>query len=135
MKGRSILAAIAGIIAGVVVAYLLYPLIVQLYPIDEALLISMKDNPEDRVAYFRDMPAGFHMAQIFIGIVRLIVGLIVAGLIDRTNLTTLIVVAVFSLLLAVLDVLAYPHPTWYGFVHIPVTIGSAIGFIYPQKKA
>lgn len=135
MKGRSVAAAFAGIIVGVVVAYLLLPVVDRLYPIDQEVFGEMKGNRSAMAAYIRNLPVGYHLMGIAIGTLRLLVGLVVGSLIDKNNLTTLIVISAFSLLLAVLDVFAFPHPVWYGLVYIPAIIGLTLAFIYTRKKA
>jgi hypothetical protein len=135
MNGRSIAATFAGIIVGAIIAYFLVPLLDKVYPPEVDVLKSLADDREALGNYIRNLPAGFHFLGIAIGMIRLIAGLVVGGLIDKLNLMTLIVIGAFSLLLAVLDVLALPHPIWFGFVYIPAIIGITAAFVYMRKKA
>ncbi|GAB5416895.1 MAG: hypothetical protein Crog4KO_17620 [Crocinitomicaceae bacterium] len=135
MKGRSIAAVFGGIIAGAIIAYFLSPLIDTLYPTDLKSIKAFGDDFEGIKEYFRNYPAGFHLFTIGVGVVRLTVGLIVGSLIDRTNLMTLLVIGMFSLLLAVLEVFAFPHPVWFGFVYIPAMLGITFLFVYAKRKA
>ena len=135
MKGRSIAAAFAGIIGGAVLAYLLLPVVDKMYPPDMDAIKELDGDREAIAAYIKNLPAGFHLLGVVIGVLRMVAGLFIGALIDKTNLMTYIVIGAFSLLLAVLDVFAFPHPVWYGLVYIPVMIGIMIGFIYMKRRA
>lgn len=135
MKGRSIAAVFGGIVSGAVIAYFLWIIVQKMYPIDKDTLKSFIGDRKAYNNFYRNLPIGFHVSGIAIGVIRLAAGLIIARLIDRTNFMTLIVVSVFSLLLAVLNVLAFAHPIWYGFVYIPLILGTAFGFMYMKRKA
>jgi len=135
MQGRSIGAAFAGILAGVVIAFFLRPVIDGMYPIDQDVFASMKGDREAMYNYIKNMPAGYHLLGIGAGVLRLLIALIVGSLIDKKNLMTLIVISAFCILLAVLDIFAMPNPAWYGLVYIPALIGVTLAFIYTRKKA
>jgi len=134
MKGRSIAAVFAGIIGGVILAFLLLPLVDKIYPPDIETLKMLSKDREAFTEYIRNLPAGFHFMGIAIGVVRLTAGLVIGGLIDKSNLMTLIFIGAFALLLAVLDVAISPHPVWYGIVYIPVIIGITSTFVYVKRK-
>jgi hypothetical protein len=135
MKGRSIGAVFGGIVSGAIIAYFLWIVVQKMYPINEETLKAFVGNRKAYNDFYHSLPIGFHLSGIAIGVIRLAAGLIIARLIDRTNFMTLIVVSVFSLLLAVLNVLAFAHPIWYGFVYIPLIIGTAFGYMYLKRKA
>lgn len=135
MKGRSIAAVFAGIIGGAIIAYFLVPLLNKLYPPDLEAIKTIGDDREAIREYIRNLPAGFHFFTIAVGVIRLTAALVIGSLIDKINLMTLIVIGTFSLLLAVLEVFAYPHPVWFGMVYIPAMIGVTFAFVYLKRKA
>ncbi|XOV66497.1 MAG: hypothetical protein ACFHU9_12795 [Fluviicola sp.] len=135
MKGRSIGAVFAGIIAGVVVSYILWAQLEKAYPIEKELLEALLKDREGFREYMRNLPAGYHLGGIGIGCLRLIIGLVIGHLIDKSNAMTLIVIAAFCLLLAILDSFAMPHPVWYGLVYIPTLILIALGFIFMKRRS
>lgn len=135
MNGRSIGAVFAGIIAGLIVSYLFGYVVEELYPPNFEELKALKETPWKIKEYLRDLPAGFHFMGIISGLLRLLVGLYLGSLIDKKNLMTPIVIAAFFLLLAILDPIAFPHPSWYSIVYIPSMILVSVGYIYMKRRA
>lgn len=135
MRGRSILAVIGGIVVGAIVAYFSLIQVEKLYPIDPEVFETIRGDKDAFQAYLRNLPTSYHLAGLGIGILRLVIGLFVGRWIDKSNAMIPLTIAAFSLLLGLLDVFAFPHPIWYGFVYIPLLIGIAFLFIFTQKKA
>lgn len=135
MNGRSIAAVIGGIVAGLIVTYLFSFVIEMAYPMDLKAMKALNGDPAKIKEYLINLPAGFHLMGIIVGLIRMIVGMLLGSLIDKTNLMTPIVISAFFLLMAVLDSFAFPHPTWYGFTYVPVLILASVVYLYLKRKA
>lgn len=135
MKGRSIAAVFAGIAVGAIIGFILAPMVGKMYTPDAHVLKTIMEDRKVFAEFFKNQPVGFHLLNIGVGLLRLIVAMLVGSLIEKKDLMIPIIIAAFWLLMSLLDVLAWPNPIWYGFVYIPAVIGITVVFVFWRKKA
>lgn len=135
MKGRSIAAVFAGIAVGAILGYILGPIVENLYAPKPEVIEEIKGNRNAFIELYRNQPAGFHLLNIGVGLLKLIVALLVGSLIEKKDLMIPLVIGAFWLLMALLGTFAWPNPMWYGIVYIPSVIGITIAYIYWKRKA
>lgn len=127
MKGRSILAVLGGIMAGGFVIYLVQSVIHMIYPIDEETLSKFKDYK-----YFEEFmmtrPVGMYLLVMISHALGEFSGMMVSRIIDRKNAMPMFITALILLLGNVLNFLVIPHPSWFAFGDLGMSLGVALGY-------
>lgn len=130
---RSFLAALAGIVSAGVAIWLFEFLGHVLFPIWD-LNINPNDLDSLKQIMFQ-IPTGALIAVIVAHALGLLVGLVVARIIDKNSLGPLFGVAGIITLMTLINLLIIPHPTWFLIADLAGVLIVATWFIASRKKA
>lgn len=126
---RVFLAAIFGVLIGGIgiwffefLGHYLFPVNFKITTLEEAKLMMFK------------MPALTLVSVIVAQGIGLLIGLMVARLIDKKTLGSLFGVSGILLLMTILNLLVIPHPTWFMVTNLTVMISISILFIATRKQ-
>jgi hypothetical protein len=129
---RTFLAAIIGILIGVASIWFFEYVGHFLFPVTDKIDVT---NIEELKQIMFKMPTMTLIAVITAQGLGLLIGLIVARLIDRKSLSPLFAVSGVLLLMAILNLLMLPHPTWFTVTNVLVLVVLSAFYIGTRKKA
>lgn len=125
--GRTILAIIAGIIAGSAAVFIIEMINTSMFPIPEGLDLSDKENMKD---YIANLPtAGMVMIIIAHAIGALVAGF-VASIISTASRSDRykhgLIAAGLIVLSTVVNLFTFPHPIWVSIIDVLAVIGGGM---------
>lgn len=129
---RSLLAALGGIIAGGLTIMALEFIGHKIFPFK--LNIDPTDIEQLKLVVFK-IPVQNLIAVIVAHGIGMLVGMVIARMIDKKSMGALYGVGGITILFTAINLFTLPHPAWFIIADLGVVTFAAASFIYKVKKA
>ncbi len=103
----------------------------QLFPIPFEIDITNPSGLREQIAM---IPTSSLVSVIFAHGIGLLIGLVIARLIDKNTLIPLSIITLFILIGTIANLSMIPHPTWFMIADIAIIVIIGGGFIYLANK-
>lgn len=125
------LATFIGLIAAFISLGLLELLGHKLFPVPFEIDISNPEGLREQIAL---IPKSSMISVVVAHGVGLLIGLLVARLIEKQSIIPLAIIALFTLIGTIANLAMIPHPMWFMIADVSIILAVGGAFIYSSNK-